>query len=167
MIQYTYSCMSGILSITIIFFMLSLVFILFSLYYYFRYARIKGTYKGEDCSPIPTPKPDYSPSLDFKYKYISVDATNDKTGELLSLCIKADKKDEFKEKQEVVLIYDSSITDLSKLNSSNTFLDKNWFSILSFIIGIILLLLSFLSFIITFPPNDFAYTTINCSKYLS
>jgi hypothetical protein len=154
MIQYSYSCMSRILTLTIILFMISILFLLFSLYHYSKYNRIEGKLTGVKNSAC---------STDL-YNCLQVTIKDPVNGSNKNVYSKLEINTTYNAGDVYTVFYDISIENISDINSTNSYLEGNAFYFITFFIGILLLLGSILTFALSFPPNYFSYTLINCAQ---
>jgi hypothetical protein len=158
MTKYSYSCISGIIILSILLFILSSIFLLFSIYYYYKYKKVNGILTGNT-------KSDCSNDL---YDCVEV-MIKDPNGTIFPIYVRTDKNTKKKttvlKGTKVTLYYDSSITDLTTLDFTNTYIDNNGYFTVIFFIGFFLLLGSFFAYAISFPNNYLSYNVINCSKF--
>jgi hypothetical protein len=155
MTNYSYSCASGIIILSILLFILSIIFLLFSIYYYYKYKKISGILTGNiksDCS-------------NDIYNCAEVMIKDPNNGTIIPVYVRTDKNTKLKEGTKVTLFYDSSITDVSNLDFTNTYIDNNGYFTFIFFIGFFLLLGSIFAYAVSFPNNYLSYTLINCSKF--
>jgi hypothetical protein len=159
MTKYSYSCISGIIILSILLFILSLLFLLFSIYYYTKYKKVNGILTGNI-------KSDCSNDL---YDCVEVMIKDPNTGSIFPIYVRLDKNTTknttILKGTKVTLFYDTSITDLSTLDFTNTYIDNNGYFTFIFFIGFFLLLGSIFAYSISFPNNYLSYNVINCSKF--
>jgi hypothetical protein len=151
------SCISMILALSIVFFMISLLFLLFSLYHYNKYVRIEGTLTGksnEDC------KTNNSNCVEVKI----IDPYNNETV-YVNLLLKNNIA--FKDGDKYTVYYDNTIKDITKLDYKNAFIGNDLFINAILFFGIVLLLASIVTFIFAFPPEYYSYNNLYCKEYIS
>lgn len=157
MTNYSYSCTSGIIILSILLFILSILFLLFSIYYFYKYKKINGILTGNinrDCS-------------NDIYNCAEVMIKDPLNGNIIAVYVRVDINKKLKKGTNVTLFYDSSITNVSDLDFTNTYIDNNGYFTFIFFIGFFLLLSSIFTYAISYPNNVISYTSINCSKFIN
>jgi hypothetical protein len=147
------SCISLVLASSIIFFMISLLFLLFSLYHYNKYVRIDGKLTGNSNDTCKTENANC-----VEVKIIDPDNNNE-----IFINVLLDKNIVYNVDNKVTIYYDNTIPNLYLLNSKNAFIGNDLFINTILFFGIFLLLLSIITFILSFPPEYFIYN--KCALY--
>jgi hypothetical protein len=138
--------------------MISLVFLLFSLYHYNKYSRIEGTLTGKSNQSCKT---NNSNCVEVKI----IDPYNSNNTVYVNLLLKNDIV--FKEGNKYTVYYDNTIKDLTQINYTNAFIGNDLFINAILFFGLIFLLVSIITFISAFPPEYYSYNNIYCRSFLS
>jgi hypothetical protein len=138
--------------------MISILFLLFSLYHYNKYARIEGKLFGNsvsECTKAQAP----TNAVCVQVKIIDPDTENE-----IVINVFLNKNIAYIQGNKVTIYYDNTISDLNLLNESNAFIGNDLFINTILFFGIFLLLLSIFTFILSYPPEYFVNS--KCKKYI-